>query len=223
MNFTLREMIESQFTRMEKLENEYTAERQKLKHLEKVYSANEIFKMKSEFKIKFIELAKNYVKEVAEYAAIYTEKDKELVSLNKPQKDENFSWLSVDMATLLNCNLSDSAAFEIVQRYLGDFAIMKRFLGIEKFNNSMSSVNYPITTYALNYCKKIDFAAQEVVNGYKELLCVFNRRFKNVGDLGSGIPEAYLKKCLLDSVTKYETLLSRLQNIKTASFESIQI
>lgn len=224
MEFALRQMIERQFSRMENLKSEYISEGKKLKQSEELYSPNEILKRKLEFKNKFIERAETYVKEVAEYAAIYTEKDKALVALNKSQKDENFSWLSVDMTTFLNCNLSDSVAFETVRRYLGDFAIMKRFLCIDRFNNSLSSVDYPITTYALNYCKKIDFTAQEVVNDYIKLLCEFKRKFaySDTADLGNGLQEAYLRKSLENDVDKYETLLIQLQNIKTASFESIQ-
>lgn len=222
MKFTLREMIETQFARMENLKKEYTAEYKKLKQFEEVYSATENLKRKQEFKNKFIERIAVYYKEVAEYAAIYTEKDKSLVALNKSQKEENLNWLSVDMTTLLNCNLSDSVAFETVQRYLGDFAIMKRFLCIEKFNNALSSKNYPITRYALNYINAINTAAQEVINNYTHLLYEFKRRFAYSGDLGSGLNEAFSQKQLEESINKYEALLTQLQKIKTASFEDVQ-
>lgn len=106
---------------------------------------------------------------------------------------------------------------------MDDFAIMKIFLCIKRFINPLSSVNYPITKYAANYCKKIDFTAQEVVNDYINLLYEFKRRFAHSDDLGSGLQGACLRKNLENDVDKYETLLTKLLKCSSVTNRKVQI
>lgn len=216
MEFILKKSLESLFKRMETLKEEYLSEEKKLKEAERLYSAVEIFNRKQDFRNKYINISEDFVTEVAEYASVWVSTDEAKVDLTDKQKADNALWLSADIMTLANCGVGDDdVAFEAVQRYIGDFAIMKRFLSIKKI------INYcPNTRNVLRLVNSIKKTAKDVVEEYGMLLNEFKKRFKYSSGIGPGLTEALCQQKLLELADLYEKYLNEVETAKTADFET---
>lgn len=218
MEFVLKKSLESLFKRMETLKEEYLSEEKKLKESERLYSAVEIFNRKQDFRNKYINISENFVIEVAGYASVWVSTDEVKVDLTDKQKADNALWLSTDMMTLINCNVTDEIAFETLQRYFGDFAVMRRLATMSAFTKIYLSCRSNTTINVLKLAHSIKKTAKDVVEEYGKLLNEFKKRFKYSSGIGPGVTEALCQQKLLEIADLYEKYLNEVETAKTADF-----
>ena len=216
---SLREIAESLFNRIDKLQAEYNQAMIDKRNTDakNIFTAEERERQRVRLVQKFETLGQNLITEMADYVNVGISTDKAKVQLTDTQMEKNVQWLAADITTVSLNTYTDEETFNMLQRYIGDFNTMLRFASISNIKNSKDLL---VTRSVLSLPYKLRELENKIREEYKALL-------RLVLDAMRGSENGIVIACAEDSLIKlvetHETILSIIQKAKKSDYSEISM
>ena len=229
---TVLDWIKNYIKDMDKMFDEFKESYERLKYFDDVYSDKENKKRREDLKAEWAVKAKGFIDDIKGRTKGHINYDISKIKLPDKKQQENLNWLNSDLTTVLNLQLKDKEAFLIVQKYIGDMDIMKRFALCPHISKLKT------TSTILQYAFALEKQAGEIEKIWQIYLQTYSKlfpfaRFNSEGYVTSlegsfdGITSnsrlglALKEKELFTATEKFLRIIDYINMAKTATFEEV--